>query len=134
MNTMTIMANPGGGGDQLIPIEINLDEVNFVAKQPLQPWMLVMTGAQFPVEAIDKQPLQEAGMVELDTPEGAVVYLNTNKVLGYFSPQIGTYVFVFNGTQLVVKATREDIENKLRVHKTSSESPLIMTPLIADAR
>ena len=93
-----------------------------------------MTGAQFPVETINDQVLRDAGMVELDTPEGAVVFLNVNKVLGYFSPQIGTYVFVFNGTQLVVKATREDIENKLRVHKSSAVSTLITNPLIADAR
>jgi hypothetical protein len=125
MNTMTIMANPGGGGERDIPIEINLGEVNFVAKQALHPWMLVMTGAQFPVEVIDEQILRDAGMIELDTPEGAKAFLNVEKVLGYFSPQLGTYVFVFNGTQLIVKATREEVETKLRVHKTLATPPII---------
>ncbi len=130
MNIMTIMANPDGMEGE-VPITINLDEVNFVAKRALEPWVLVMTGAQFPVQVINEQTLQDAGMIGLDTPEGTMVFLNINKVLGYFSPQLGTYVFVFNGSQLVVKATREEIETKLRIHKSGETQPmfpLIVTP------
>lgn len=119
MNTMTIMANPGGMTEK-VAIEINLDNMKFAAKQALQPWAIVMAGAQFPVDTIDEQVLRDAGMIELDTPEGTQAYINPRMVIGYFSPHLGLYVFVFEGSRIVVRGTRDEIETKLRTHNTNS--------------
>ena len=128
MNTMTITASIDGKAEP-VDIDINLDNLNFACKQALQPWVFVMTGAQFPVDTINEQCLRDAGLVEMDTPEGTQAYINPKMVLGFFTPQLGLYVFVFNGSTVVVKGTKDEIETKLRVHTTP-----VSNLLITDAR
>jgi len=114
MKTLSINTRPTPDADP-IDIEINLNNLDFAFKAPLQPWLLSLPGATFSVETLDESKLAAAGLVPFDVPEGTTAYVGPKNVIGYLTPQLGTYVIVFNGSRIGVKATSEELKTKLGV-------------------
>lgn len=112
MKTITINTKPTPDSEST-NITLMVDNLDFVYKAPLSPWILSMPGATFQVETLDTSKFLE--MIKFDTPEGLTSYMNKKNLLGYLTPELGTYILVFNGARLGVKTTEAEIKQKLGI-------------------
>lgn len=113
MNCIKIKTKAEENGPE-IEVNIIVDLIEFAVKPPLEPWLISMPGANFQVpEIADETKFTRAGMVVFDIDKGGKVYVQPKCVTGFFSPELGTYVLVLNGSKVSIKATYDEIETKL---------------------
>ena len=97
-----------------IEVTLVVGAIEFAVKPVIEPWLISLPGANFQVpEIADEDKFTRAGMVLFDTPQGGKVYVKPTCVTGFFSPELGTYILVLNGSKLSVKATYDEVEEKL---------------------
>jgi hypothetical protein len=105
------------GGAQ---INVNVDRIAFVLRQPLEPvYVVAMLGARTPVDG-NVTPYDELveqlgdKFVAFDTPEGTLAYVNPEYVMITMSPELGTTGLVFmGGLKLMVKEGLTCVNQKL---------------------
>lgn len=112
MNTLQIIAKPTPDSP-LTNITLNLNNIEFVFKPPMQDYIISMPGATFHVESVDVEAVKAAGLVEFDTPEGTKGYVNPALALGWTAVQLGVFAIVFPKSRIVVSATTEELERKM---------------------
>lgn len=99
-----------------VEVSIIVNHIEFAVKPALEPWLLVLPGANFQVpEIADETKFTRAGLVVFDIDKGGKVYVQPRSVTGFFSPELGTYVLVFNGSKVSVKASGLEVETKLTI-------------------
>ncbi len=97
-----------------IEVSLVVSAIEFAVKPLIEPWLLSLPGANFQVpEIADENMFTDVGMVLFDTTQGGKLYVKPSCVTGFFTPELGTYILVLNGSKLGVKATGEEVEAKL---------------------
>lgn len=103
------------GGEQLqqLEIDVNPEQVIFIAKQPLQPLLIRMLGCQHITQT--PVPTEFENLRRFDTLEGGTVWVNPNFIQFIFTPEIGKYKMIFvGGDGVVISTTREDLFKSLK--------------------
>lgn len=90
------------GETSLVPqdIQINLEQVQFIHKPPMQTIhqiVMLLPGPLMSSSVFEESKLKEAGLVQFTSTEGTTCWCNPKLVQFYFTPEIGVYVLVFPG-------------------------------------
>jgi hypothetical protein len=105
------------GGAQ---ININVDRIAFVTRQPMESvYLVALPGARTPIDGLVTpydELVEQLGdkFVTFDTPEGTVAYVNPEYVMITMSPELGTTGLMFlGGLKLMVKEGLTCVNQKL---------------------
>lgn len=97
-----------------VEVNLNLENIYFIHKQPLQPGKVISCLTPTPLMTqgdIDESTLEESGFIKFDTPEGSWAWVNVRASIFSFTPELGVYVYVFpGGSKVGVKATGKEID------------------------
>lgn len=113
-NIIELSAVPPQEGDPVQMVSIPIDQIAFVLKVPLQSVFVVnISGILMPClgdyDAVSLK-LELDGFRTFDTPDGAKLVVNPEKIMFYINLEIGLFHLMFLGKGFNVKATTEEIK------------------------
>jgi len=100
-------------------ITLVLENVFFIHKPPMETFKQIAVLSPQPIITevdIPDDELIAAGLLRFDTPEGTYAWVNPEKAMFYFTPQLGVYVLAFpGGSRVGIHATGEEVRKMFGV-------------------